>query len=113
MSPKGNAEGIADSRCGRHSASRKSWRSPRPDATRGAERLFAKDGARHARLGVRRRWGRGCVETVDEKFLRDLAEQLLKIAMDCTDGKSRDMIIVSANRCLDRIDPKRQASPPN
>jgi hypothetical protein len=62
---------------------------------------------------MRRRWGRGCVETADEKFLRDLAEQLLKIAMDCTDSKSRDRIIVSANRCLDRIDPKRQARAAN
>jgi hypothetical protein len=53
------------------------------------------------------------VETADEKFLRDLAEQLLKIAMDCTDSKSRDRIIVSANRCLDRIDPKRQARAAN
>jgi hypothetical protein len=53
------------------------------------------------------------VETADEKFLRELAEQLLRIAMDCTDGKSRDMIVVSANRCLDRIDPKRPARAAN
>jgi len=70
-------------------------------------------GAKHARLGHAAPVGERGVETADEKFLRDLAEQLLKIAMDCTDGKSRDMIIVSANRCLDRIDPKRQASAPN
>jgi hypothetical protein len=53
------------------------------------------------------------VETTDERFLRELAEQLLRIAMDCTDGKSRDMVIVAANRCLDRIDPKRKAKPTN
>ena len=47
------------------------------------------------------------METSD-KFLKELAEQLLKIAMDCTDGKARDRIIMAANRCLDRIDPKRQ-----
>jgi hypothetical protein len=53
------------------------------------------------------------VETADEKFLRDLAEQLLRIAMDCTDGKSRDLVIMAANRCLDRIDPKRHLKPAN
>jgi hypothetical protein len=50
------------------------------------------------------------VETADQRFLRDLAEQLLKIAMDCTDGKARDKVIMAANSCLDRIDPKRRAS---
>jgi hypothetical protein len=47
----------------------------------------------------------------DDKFLKELAEQLLKIAMDCNDGKSRDHIIMAANRCIDRIDPKRKPKP--
>ena len=51
------------------------------------------------------------VGTDDDKFLKELAEQLLKIAMDCNDARSRDHIIMAANRCIDRIDPKRQPRP--
>jgi len=52
------------------------------------------------------------VGTDDEKFLKELAEQLLKIAMECNDARSRDQIIMAANRCIDRIDPKRRPKPP-
>jgi len=67
------------------------------------------NGAGVARLsGVR--W---VVSSPDAEFLKQLAEQLLKIAMDCVDGKSRDRIIMAANQCLDRIDPKRAPRPAN
>jgi len=61
----------------------------------------APDGRRGASVG-----------TDDEKFLKELAEQLLKIAMECNDARSRDQIIMAANRCIDRIDPKRRPKPP-